>query len=61
MTGCTMETAYGPRYANIFIPRSEQKRIYPFIKDKVELTLRCTDDIFFIWKDIEEELKNCYQ
>ena len=40
-----MGTACTPSYANIKD------------KDKVDLYLRCINDIFFIWKGTEEELK----
>ena len=50
-------TACNPTYANIFMATFEQKHIYPFIKSKVDLYLRCIDDIFFGWKVMEEELK----
>ena len=40
--------------------RSEQKHIYPFIKGKVDLYLRYFDDIFFIWKVTEEQLKHFF-
>ena len=56
-----MGTACSPSYANIFMARFEQKQkhIYPFIKSrlKVDLYLRYIDDIFFIWKGTEKELK----
>ena len=61
ISGCTMETACTPRYANIFMARlTTEKHIYPFVKIKVELYLRYIDDIFFICKDTEEELKNLF-
>lgn len=43
--------------------RFEEKHIYPFIKNKVklvELNLRDIDDIYFIWKGSEKELKNVF-
>ena len=54
--GCIMGTACAPSYANIFA----QKHIYLFIKDKVDLYLRYIDNIFFIWKDAQEKLKNFF-
>ena len=54
-----MATACAPSYVNIFMARFEQKHIYPFIKGKVDLYLRYSDDIF-IWKGTEEELKNLF-
>ena len=45
-----------PGNANKFMARFEEKHIYSYIKDKVELYLRYTDDIFFIWKVTEEQL-----
>ena len=47
-------------YANVFMARFKQKHIYPFIKGKVDLYLRCIDDTFFIGKGTEEELKNFF-
>ena len=55
-----MGTACTPSHANIFTARFEQKHIYSFIKDIVELYLKYTDTIFFIWKGSEEELKNLF-
>ena len=40
--------------------RFARKHIYPFINDKVDLYLRYIDDIFFIWKDTQEKLKNFF-
>ena len=51
-----MGTACAPSYADIFA----QKHIYLFIKDKVDLYLRYIDNIFFIWKDALEKLKNFF-
>ena len=42
-----MGVAYTPSYANIFMAKFEQTHIYPFIKNKVNLYLRCTDNIVF--------------
>ena len=58
--GCATGTTCAPRYANISMARSEQKHIYPFIKGKVDLYLRYFDDIFFIWKVTEEQLKHFF-
>ena len=55
-----MGTACSLGYENIFMARFDQKHIYPFIKAKVDLNLRYIDDIFFIWKSTEEELKNLF-
>ena len=55
-----MGTAFAPSYKKIFMERFEQKHMYPFIKGKVDLWLRYIDDIFFIWKDMEEKLKNFF-
>ena len=52
-----MGAACALSYANIFMARFEENVIYLFIKDKVELILRYIDDIFFIWKGMEEELQ----
>ena len=58
--GCSKGTTCTPSHTNIFMARFEQKHIYPFIKGKVDLYLTYNDDIFFIWKDKEEELKNFF-
>ena len=58
-----MGTALAPSYANIFMTRFEEKHIYTFIKNKVELVelyLRYIDDIVFVWKGSEKELKNFF-
>lgn len=47
LRGCAMGVAYTPSYANIFMAKFEQTHIYPFIKNKVNLYLRCTDNIVF--------------
>ena len=39
LRGCVMVTAFAPGYENIFMARFEQKHIYPFIKDKVDLLI----------------------
>ena len=55
-----MGTACIPSYANIFMARFEEKHIYPFIKDKVELHeiyLRYIYNMFFIWKGSLKALK----
>ena len=36
----------------------EQKYIYPLIKDKSFLFLRCIDDIFMVWTKSEKQLKD---
>ena len=43
-----------------FLIRFDKKDICPFIKDKVELYLRYIDDIIFIWKGTDEELRNFF-
>ena len=40
--------------------RFEEKHIYQHIKGKVDLYLRYIDDILFICKGTEEELKNFF-
>ena len=57
---CAMGMACTASYANIFMKRFEQKNIYSFTKDKVDLYLRYIDDIFFIWKRMAEELKDFF-
>ena len=59
--GCAIGTAGTSSYASILMGRFEKKLIiYSFIKDKVELFLRYIDDISFIWKGAEKELKNFF-
>ena len=61
--GCAVGTARAPSYASIFMTRFEEKHIYTFIKNKVELVelyLRYIDDIVFVWKGSEKELKNFF-
>ena len=55
-----MGTACAPSYANIFMARFEEKHIYPLTKDRVERYLRYTDDIFFIWKEMEKEMETFF-
>ena len=55
-----MGTACAPSYTNIFMARFEEKHIYPLTKDRVERYLRYTDDIFFIWKEMEKEMETFF-
>ena len=57
---CTIGTACTSSYANIFMVKYEQKYIYGLTKSKVHLSLRYIEDIFFICKGTEEELKNLF-
>ena len=52
-----MGTKCAPSYANIFMGKFEEKYIYPRILGKTRLYLRFIDDLFFIWKGTEKELK----
>ena len=52
-----MGTKCAPPYANIFMGRFEEQHIYPRILHHTRLYLRFIDDIFFIWKGTEQELK----
>lgn len=55
--GSAMGTKCAPPYANIFMGRFEEQYIYPRIIHKTRLYLRFIDDIIFIWKGTEKELK----
>ena len=55
--GSAMGTKCAPPYANIFMGRFEEQHIYPRILHHTRLYLRFIDDIFFIWKGTEQELK----
>ena len=52
-----MGTKCAPPYANIFMGAFEERHIYPRILHKTRLYLRYIDDIMFIWKGTEKELK----
>ena len=54
--GCAMVTICAPS-ANIFMGRFEETQIYPRIVNKIRTFLRYIDDLFFIWKGTEAELK----
>ena len=56
-----MGTKCAPSYANIFMGKFEELHIYPNILSKTLLYLRYIDDLFFIWKGTEEELKRFSQ
>ena len=49
MRGSAMGATCTPIYTIIFMARFEEKLVYSFIKDKVELYLRCIDDIFMMY------------
>ena len=55
--GSAMGTKCAPPYANIFMGVFEERHIYPKILHKTRLYLRYIDDIIFIWKGTEKELK----
>jgi hypothetical protein len=55
--GSAMGTKCAPPYANIFMGVFEERHIYPRILHKTRLYLRYIDDIIFIWKGTEKELK----
>ena len=52
-----MGTKCAPTYANIFMGVFEEKHIYPKLQNKIRIFLRYIDDIFFIWKGTEDDLK----
>ena len=59
--GCAMGTKCAPTYANIFMGKFEETHIYPRINDKTRIYLRYIDDLFFIWKGTENELKQFFE
>ena len=59
--GCAMGTKCAPSYANIFMGMFEEHHIYPRILNKTRIFLRYIDDLFFIWKGTEEELKRFFE
>ena len=59
--GCAMGTKCAPTYANIFMGKFEETHIYPRILHKTRIFLRYIDDLFFIWKGTEEELKEFFK
>ena len=58
--GCAMGTKCAPTYANIFMGKFEETHIYPRINDKTRIYLRYIDDLFFIWKGTEQELREFF-
>ncbi len=59
--GCAMGTKCAPTYANIFMGKFEETHIYPRINNKTRIFLRYIDDLFFIWKGTEDELKQFFE
>ena len=55
--GCAMGTKCSASYANIYMGWFEETYIYTRILEKTRIFLRYIDDIFFIWKGTENELK----
>ena len=56
--GVSMGTKCAPSYANLFMGKFEETYILPQLLNKSSLYLRYIDDIFFIWKNSEAELKS---
>ena len=56
-----MGTKCAPTYANIFMGKFEETHIYPKIQDKTRIFLRYIDDLFFVWKGTEQELKQFFE
>ena len=52
-----MGTKCAPTYASIFMGLFEQTHILPRIKEHILLYVRYIDDIFFVWRGSEAELK----
>ena len=58
---CTVGTKCAQTYANIFIGIFEETHIYPLIKQKVQLYLRFTYDIFSYGQVLKTNCNNLYQ
>ena len=56
--GCAMGSKCSGSYADIFMGDFESTHIYPRISEKHRCYTRYKDDIFLIWTDGEESLKN---
>ena len=50
-----MGTKCAPTHASLFMGLFEQVNIMPKIKDLILLYVRYIDDIFFVWKGMEQE------
>ena len=59
--GCAMGTKCSASYANIFMGWFEETFIYTRILDRTRIFLRYIDDVFFIWKGTETELKTFFE
>ena len=59
--GSAMGTKCAPTYANIFMGKFEETHIYPKIQEKTRIFLRYIDDLFFVWKGTEQELKQFFE
>ena len=53
-----MGTKCAPSYANLYMGKFQETYILPQLLNKSSLYLRYIDDIFFIWKNSEAELKS---
>ncbi len=61
INGASMGTKCAPTYATLFMGRFEETHILPRIRDKILLYTRFIDDIFFLWKGSESELKKFFE
>ena len=52
-----MGTECAPTYASLYMGLFENKYILPRIRQHVSMYVWYIDDIFFIWKNSEDELK----
>ena len=57
INGCSMGTKCAPTYASLYMGWFENKYIIPRIQQHVAMYVRYIDDIFFVWKGSERELK----
>ena len=58
--GCSMGAKCSCTYANMFMGKFEEDKIYQLIENKVLCYYRFVDDIFMIWKETETDLKNFF-
>ena len=57
INGCSMGTKCAPPYASLFMGWFEKAYIYPRIQQHISMYVRYIDDIFFVWKGTEAQLK----
>ena len=60
INGVSMGTKCAPTYATPFMGQFEETYILPRIRELILLYVRFIDDIFFLWNDTEEKLKQFF-